>query len=62
VDGSRSRDTGGTGLGLSIVKHVIQRHGGDLRITSELGKGSTFSLVIPATRIKAGNAVLQATH
>lgn len=62
VDGSRSRDTGGTGLGLSIVKHVIQRHGGDLRIISELGKGSTFSLVIPATRIKAGNAVLQATH
>ena len=55
VDGSRSRDTGGTGLGLSIVKHVIQRHGGDLRVTSELGKGSVFTLVVPATRLRSGN-------
>ena len=35
VDGSRSRETGGTGLGLSIVKHLTQRHSGELRIDSE---------------------------
>jgi two-component system phosphate regulon sensor histidine kinase PhoR len=52
VDGSRSRDTGGTGLGLSIVKHVIQRHGGELKVTSEAGKGSTFTLQIPAMRVR----------
>lgn len=52
VDGSRSRDTGGTGLGLSIVKHVVQRHGGELRIASETGKGSTFTLTVPAARVR----------
>jgi len=52
VDVSRSRDTGGTGLGLSIVKHVVQRHGGELDIQSEPGKGSTFRLVFPAARVR----------
>ena len=52
VDGSRSRDTGGTGLGLSIVKHVVQRHGGELDIQSEPGQGSTFRLVFPAARVR----------
>ena len=52
VDGSRSRDTGGTGLGLSIVKHVALRHGGELEIQSELGKGSAFKLVFPAARVR----------
>ena len=52
VDGSRSRDTGGTGLGLSIVKHVAQRHGGEVDIQSELGRGSTFRLVLPAMRVR----------
>jgi two-component system phosphate regulon sensor histidine kinase PhoR len=52
VDGSRSRDTGGTGLGLSIVKHVVQRHSGELDILSEPGRGSTFRLVFPAARVR----------
>jgi two-component system phosphate regulon sensor histidine kinase PhoR len=50
VDRSRSRDSGGTGLGLAIVKHVMQRHGGTLSITSEVGHGSCFKLVLPAKR------------
>ena len=53
VDGSRSRDTGGTGLGLSIVKHVVQRHGAELQIDSEPGKGSRFRIVFPAARVRA---------
>lgn len=52
VDGSRSRETGGTGLGLSIVKHVMQRHGGELMIQSEVDKGSRFRLVFPAARVR----------
>ncbi|MBS7806680.1 phosphate regulon sensor histidine kinase PhoR [Variovorax sp. PCZ-1] len=51
VDRSRSRESGGTGLGLSIVKHVVQRHGGELRISSELGKGSRFAFTLPANRV-----------
>ena len=51
VDRSRSRDTGGTGLGLAIVKHVAQRHGAELKIESQLGKGSTFSILFPANRV-----------
>lgn len=52
VDRSRSRDTGGTGLGLAIVKHVTQRHGAELHIDSVPGKGSTFSIVFPASRVR----------
>jgi two-component system, OmpR family, phosphate regulon sensor histidine kinase PhoR len=55
VDGSRSRATGGTGLGLSIVKHVCQRHGGELRVESELGVGSSFTLIWPALRVRNGD-------
>jgi two-component system phosphate regulon sensor histidine kinase PhoR len=51
VDRSRSRETGGTGLGLAITKHVAQRHGGELRIESQLGKGSNFMLVLPSSRV-----------
>ena len=45
VDPDRSRDTGGTGLGLSIVKNIIKQHNGELKITSEVGKGSSFKLI-----------------
>lgn len=47
VDPARARATGGTGLGLSIVKHVAARHGGDVRLWSTPGRGSTFTLRIP---------------
>jgi len=47
VDQARSRHTGGTGLGLSIVKHVVQNHGGDVRVWSQPGHGSTFTLRLP---------------
>lgn len=50
VDSSRSRATGGTGLGLAIVKHISNRHQAHLEISSEEGKGSTFSIVFPAKR------------
>ena len=52
VDRSRSRESGGTGLGLAIAKHVAQRHGGELQITSQLGKGSCFALLFPAYRVR----------
>jgi hypothetical protein len=47
VDRSRSRATGGTGLGLAIVKHVLLRHDASMTVTSEPGKGSTFSVRLP---------------
>ena len=54
VDTSRSRATGGTGLGLAIVKHAVQRHGGELRISSEVGVGSRFACHFGPDRIIAG--------
>ena len=47
ADPSRSRDTGGTGLGLSIVKHVAKIHRGDVKLFSQVGVGSTFTLRVP---------------
>ena len=50
VDPARHRSTGGTGLGLSIVKHVAATHGGDVRVWSLEGQGSTFTLSLPRSR------------
>lgn len=47
ADEARSRRTGGTGLGLSIVKHATQRHGGEVRLWSRPGRGSTFTVRLP---------------
>lgn len=46
VDTARSRERGGTGLGLAIVKHILNRHRGEIEITSEVGKGSAFTVVL----------------
>lgn len=51
VDPARSRSTGGTGLGLSIVKHVVANHGGEVRLWSQTGQGSTFTLSFPAAAL-----------
>jgi two-component system sensor histidine kinase SenX3 len=48
VDYARSRANGGTGLGLSIVKHIAAIHGGHVSVWSQVGQGSTFSILIPA--------------
>ena len=47
ADSHRSRELGGTGLGLAIVKHIINRHRGRLRVESDLGKGTTFTVILP---------------
>ena len=60
VDAARSRATGGTGLGLSIVKHVCTNHGGDVSVWSEVGRGSTFTITLPAPSL--GPAVLETDH
>ena len=48
TDPARARNTGGSGLGLAIVKHVVQNHGGDVRVWSQQGSGSTFTMRLPA--------------
>jgi signal transduction histidine kinase len=51
TDQARSRTTGGTGLGLSIVKHIVANHGGDIRVWTQPGSGSTFTIRLPEVRM-----------
>jgi two-component system phosphate regulon sensor histidine kinase PhoR len=52
VDSGRSRETGGSGLGLAIVKHALQRHGAQLSIESQEGRGSSFTCHFPSERVE----------
>lgn len=61
VERGRSRETGGTGLGLAIVKHIAQRHQFRLDVQSEIGKGSSFSLVVPLARVLAPETKIETT-
>jgi len=54
VDKSRSKKYGGTGLGLSIVKHVVERHSGELRVESQTGRGATFHVWLPLRQGEEG--------
>jgi two-component system phosphate regulon sensor histidine kinase PhoR len=54
VDKARARQTGGTGLGLAIVRHIAEAHGGAVRVDSELGRGSTFTVTLPMAGPAAG--------
>lgn len=53
VDKARSRSVGGTGLGLAIVKHILTMFKGDIKVDSEVGKGTTFSVYIPCSIAKS---------
>ena len=53
-DRARSRETGGTGLGLSIVKHVVAEHGGRVKVWSQKGQGSTFTMILPEAYVPEG--------
>jgi signal transduction histidine kinase len=54
--GKAQRSLPGDGLGLPIARHIARAHGGDLRVTSEVGKGSTFQVVLPTVEDVPGDA------
>jgi two-component system phosphate regulon sensor histidine kinase PhoR len=58
IDDARSRERGGTGLGLAIVKHVVNRHNGRLMIDSEPGRGSVFTVSLPAASASGWSAAV----
>ena len=62
VDKARSRETGGTGLGLAITKEIILLHQGMIRLTSEVGKGSTFQVRIPLKYIESSTPAQAASQ
>ncbi|MEP5152479.1 ATP-binding protein [Planktotalea sp.] len=51
IDSHRSREMGGTGLGLAITKHIINRHRGRLHISSNIGQGSEFTVILPTEAV-----------
>ena len=58
VDRARSREHGGIGLGLAIVKHLARAHDGEVTVTSEVGKGSTFTIELPPSQFSRSSADL----
>jgi two-component system phosphate regulon sensor histidine kinase PhoR len=62
VDAGRSRELGGTGLGLSIVKHMVEAMRGKVSAESQVGKGSTFSMSLPAARAEDSDAPREANY
>ncbi|HEY2859796.1 MAG TPA: ATP-binding protein [Terracidiphilus sp.] len=58
VDKARSRESGGTGLGLAIVKHIVNAHGGEARVESDLGSGATFFFTLPLADVSTAPAPL----
>jgi two-component system phosphate regulon sensor histidine kinase PhoR len=55
VDKARSRQMGGTGLGLSIVRQAVEQMHGTVRVESQLGKGSCFTIVLPRHQLRASS-------
>ncbi|OKL46674.1 hypothetical protein BSR29_06920 [Boudabousia liubingyangii] len=62
VDAGRSRAAGGTGLGLSIVKHVVQNHGGSVKLWSNPEQGSTFTIILPEAEVGSGSDLKQGRY